>query len=215
LPSLLRSGALAALALPLLSGCCGYFYYECAPQQPAAITAHENVQSFVSARDQAAGLLASANAVLTPSAVASITARYDAAATAANAWIDYAQGALRGSGSYDAAQSAGQLDTVVAEVRAFADAVQAAAVPGNMKVPFNPPPPEAVLDDLTGAPPIAAAAEYTANGVSAGVDAIKAAQGPVSMLDAQRRSAIADTIAGAHWPAAQEVLSAPSSFVTR
>ncbi|MBV9648442.1 MAG: hypothetical protein JO043_13325 [Candidatus Eremiobacteraeota bacterium] len=196
-----------AAGAALLSACCGHFFYTCAPLQPAAITANENVQTFLSARDQASGLLASANRILNADAVARVTPRYTTAAAAANTWIDAAQSALRGQGSYDIADSSRQLDTVVADVRAFADAVESEVAAGNMKVAFTPPPNEAVLDQLTASPPIVAGAEYVANGVAQGVAAIKAAQTPVSELDSSQRAVIADTIASAKWPAASQVVS--------
>jgi hypothetical protein len=193
-----------------LSACCGYFSYTCAPQQPASITANENVESFTSARDQAEGLLAASHNVFTDATVAGLTPRYTAAAGAANAWIDYAQGALRSQGSFDAGQSTHRLDDVLAAVAAFTDAVEAAAaVPANFKAPFTPLPSSAVLDDLTAGPPIVAAAKQVRNGVGGGIDAILAAEGAISALDQTDRSRIADTLASVKWQTAQDVLAAP------
>jgi hypothetical protein len=200
----------AACASVALSGCCGYFSYTCAPQQPAGITAYENVESFTSARDQAEGLLAAANDVFNDAAVAKLTPQYTAAATSANAWIDYASGALRGSGSFDASQSSHQLDQVVANVAAFADAVEAyAATPSNLRTPFQPLPANAVLDQLTAEHPIVAAAEQVRNGVGAGVDAILAAQGAIGELDQSDRGRIADTLSSVKWQPAEAVLAQP------
>jgi len=182
----------------------------CAPQQPASITANENVESFASARDQAEGLLAASREVFTDATVASLTPRYVAAATAANAWIDYAAGALRSGGSYDEGQSTHRLDDVVTGVSAFAEAVvAAAATPANFRAPLTPLPPSAVIDDLTAAPPIVASAEQVRNGVAGGVDAILAAQGAIGALDQTDRARIADTLASVKWNSAQDVLAAP------
>jgi len=213
---LLRGSAvLVALGIPLLAGCCNQFYWSCFPVQPASITAQENVQTFVSARDQAEGLLSEANRVFNPDVVSRVTPDYQRAASAANAWIDYAQGALNSTATFDAAHSSQQLDAVTASVRAFADTIEASAIPGNMKVPFRPLPEEAVLDPLTGSPPIAAAAEAMANGVAQGVESIKAAQGPVSQLDPGRRAVIASTIVSGRWAPAGNVLAAPTGMSFR
>jgi hypothetical protein len=210
-----RSTLLGLLAVPLLSGCCGYFYYNCAPLQPVGITANQNVGTFVSARDQTEGLLAAAGQVMPAATVAKLAPQYATAATAANAWVDYAQAALRGAGTYDTGEGARKLGDVVASVNAFADAVESdAGVPGNIRVQYIPIPPEAQLDRLTAAPPIIAAAEQVKNGVAAGVDAIQAAQGAILDLSQSQRSVIADTIAATKWRPAEQVLSAPSATAT-
>ena len=200
----LAAGAMA------LSGCCGYLSYNCAPQQPASITANENVESFTSARDQAEGLLAASRDLFTDATVAQLTPQYAAAAASANAWIDYAAGALRNGGTFDAAQSARRLDDVVAKVSTFTEAVEAdAGTPSNFRRPFTPLPASAALDPLTAAPPIVAAAEQVRNGVSAGVEAVLAAEGPIAALNQTDRSRIVETLASVKWLSAEDVLSEP------
>jgi len=203
------AGASASL---LLSGCCGYFSFECAPQQPASITANQNVESFTSARDQVEGLLAAAHDIFTDATMSRLSPQYTAAANSANAWIDYASGSLKNGGTFDAAQSARRLDEVLTNVSAFTGAVEAdAGVPANFRVPFTPLPASAVLDQTTGASPIVAAAEQVRNGVAAGVDAILAVEGPIGELDQSERARIAQTLSSVRWQAAEDVLTAPSA----
>jgi hypothetical protein len=201
----LGASILAAAAAALLSGCCSYFYYDCAPQQPAFYTAYFGAGTFLSARDAAEGLLSTAKGTFTPSAATPIAARYAAAATAANAWEDYAQAALRGSGPFDEGESARRLDDVKARVGAFADAVHAAAGnPSNLNAPLVQLPSQAVIDDASASPLVADAVQ-TASAVDAGVAAIKAMRNPLARLDATTREEIADAIAGARWESPDQI----------
>jgi hypothetical protein len=207
---LLRPALLGAFCAPLLGGCCSYFYYDCAPQQPAPITARENITTFVSARDSTEGLLIAANDVLSSGAIAQITPQYTNAANAANHFLDYAQTALR-SGSTDAAEADRRIDDAVTAVDAFANAVQGAASnPSNFKTPFRPLPPDAVLDDLTAEPPLIAAAEQVKNGVGAGAGAVRVVRGVIPALPQQERDWIAQSIGSTRWRPATELLSGPT-----
>jgi hypothetical protein len=208
---LLRLPLVCSVCVPVLSGCCSYFYYDCAPQQPAGITANENVAAFVSARDQAEGLLAVAGEVFTAAATTRLTPAYTTAANAANAWIDGAGAALRSGAALDA-QGGRKLDDVVASIDTFADAVESTASDSaNLRAQYTAPPADAVLDRLTGSPAIVAAAEQVKNGVAAGVDAIRAGQGAVASLDQTSRGHIAQTIESGKWKPASEVLSTAST----
>jgi hypothetical protein len=193
----IRSLLLPCIAVGSLSGCCSYFYYDCAPQQPAFYSAYYAAGSFESGRDAAAGLLLSARDVFNDATASEIASRYAAAATAANGWEDYASGALRSGGALSEGESARRLDTIDASMRAFADDVQAAAAdPSKLRAPFVQLPQNAQLDATS---PIAAAAERAANEVSVAIATIKGVRAPLAQLDAQTRSDVADVIAGARW----------------